>query len=199
MPRLHKYRTRDACYVLTAIKGAVFTYQLTPEGERKLWQTGIAPGQVFPRALLLDLYRSGDAFTRGTGVGEAADAGQLEMDFANDPEPESAFPACAGCQSLQDLNLVLAGTPDQLGARLLCPACRTKAAAVDSSIPLPMLTMPMLRRLFTMKAVAEKDASVGRLEDLLQAEFASRWEALRKQQRPAQGSLFGGREENRLL
>ena len=36
MPRLHKYRDRDASYVLTAIRGAVVTFQLTadvaPEG-----------------------------------------------------------------------------------------------------------------------------------------------------------------------
>src|SRR2546421_406723 len=43
MPRLHKYRERNACYVLTAIRGAVITYQLTPDGERKLAAAGIAP------------------------------------------------------------------------------------------------------------------------------------------------------------
>ena len=32
MPRLHKYRDRDACYVLTAIRGAVVTFQLTADG-----------------------------------------------------------------------------------------------------------------------------------------------------------------------
>jgi len=63
MPRLHKYRERNACYVLTAIRGAVITYQLTPDGERKLTAAGIAPGAQFQRALLLDLYRTGDAFT----------------------------------------------------------------------------------------------------------------------------------------
>jgi hypothetical protein len=31
MPRLHKYRERNVCYVLTAIRGNVITYQLTPE------------------------------------------------------------------------------------------------------------------------------------------------------------------------
>ena len=35
MPRLHKYRERNACYVLTAIRGNVINYQLTPDGERK--------------------------------------------------------------------------------------------------------------------------------------------------------------------
>lgn len=40
MPRLHKYRDRNACYVLTAIRGAVVTYQLTSDGERKLTTAG---------------------------------------------------------------------------------------------------------------------------------------------------------------
>lgn len=40
MPRLHNYRERCACYVLTAIRGAVITYQLTPDGERKVTAAG---------------------------------------------------------------------------------------------------------------------------------------------------------------
>ena len=32
MPRLHKHRDRDARYVLTAIRGAVVTFQLTAAG-----------------------------------------------------------------------------------------------------------------------------------------------------------------------
>ena len=42
MPRLYKYRNRNACYVLTAIGGSVITFQLTPEGEKKLTTVGIA-------------------------------------------------------------------------------------------------------------------------------------------------------------
>ena len=94
MPRLHKYRERNASYVLTAIRGAVITYQLTPDGERKLTAAGILPGQQFQRALLLDLYRTGDTFTHGSGVDDPTLVNQLEMDFANDPDPETAFPAC---------------------------------------------------------------------------------------------------------
>ena len=58
MPRLHKYRNRNACYVLTAIGGKVITYQLTPEGEKKLTTARIGPGAQFERAILLDLYRA---------------------------------------------------------------------------------------------------------------------------------------------
>ena len=93
MPRLHKYRNRNACYVLTAIGGKVITYQLTPEGEKKLAAARIGAGERFERAILLDLYRSGDAYTGGSGTDDPL-AGQMEMDFANDPVPETAFPAC---------------------------------------------------------------------------------------------------------
>ena len=104
MPRLHKYRGRNACYVLTAIGGAVVTYQLTTEGECKLVAAGIAPGKMFPRALLLDLYRTGDAFTHGSGVDDAALPGtaQLELDFSNDPpwtEPAPPVIACVATAS----------------------------------------------------------------------------------------------------
>ena len=64
MPRLHKYRDRNACYVLTAIRGAVVTFQLTAEGEKKLTAARIGPGEQFPRAILLDLYRTGDAIVQ---------------------------------------------------------------------------------------------------------------------------------------
>src|SRR5712671_6033424 len=137
MPRLHKYRERNACYVLTAIRGAVITYQLTPDGERKLAAAGITAGQQFHRALLLDLYRTGDAFTRGSGVDDPAlaAAGQLEMDFANDPDPETAFPACDVCKSVNDLHLTLTGRAEDLIAQLQCAVCRAlPAARPDTSI-----------------------------------------------------------------
>jgi hypothetical protein len=57
MPRVHKYRARNACYVLTAIRGAVVTFQLTADGEKKLAAARIGPGEQFPRALLDSLYR----------------------------------------------------------------------------------------------------------------------------------------------
>jgi hypothetical protein len=55
MPRLHKYVSRDAHYVLTSIDGSVVTYQLTATGEQRLAGAGIVAGQRFERALLLDL------------------------------------------------------------------------------------------------------------------------------------------------
>jgi hypothetical protein len=193
MPRLHKYRERNACYVLTAIRGNVITYQLTPDGERKLTAAGIAPGQQFQRALLLDLYRTGDAFTRGSGVDDPAlaAAGQLEMDFANDPDPETAFPACDVCRSVNDLHLTLTGSPEDLVAQLQCPTCRAiPAARPDISIPVALLSRPILSRLFQMKPVAGKGKNVKQFEELFRTEFESKWEALRKLRGAPQKSLF---------
>lgn len=192
MPRLHKYRERNACYVLTAIRGAVITYQLTPDGERKLTAAGIAPGAQFQRALLLDLYRTGDAFTRGTGVDDPALASQLEMDFANDPDPETAFPACDVCRSVNDLHLTLTGKPTALVAQIQCAECSVlpNAARPESIIPLGLVSRPFLSRLFQIRPVARKSPGVNQFEELLRTEFESKWANLRKQRGVSQKSLF---------
>ena len=193
MPRLHKYRERNAWYVLTAIRGAVITYQLTPDGESKLTAAGIAPGEQFRRGLLLDLYRTGDAYTGGGGVENPslAATGQLEMDSANDPDPETAFPACDDCRSVNDLHLTIAGPANNLAAKLQCATCRAKpSGALDTSIPVALLSRLLLARLFEMKPVAQKGKNVTQFEELLRAEFESKWEALRKQRGMSQASLF---------
>jgi hypothetical protein len=191
MPRLHKYRNRNACYVLTAIRGAVVTYQLTPEGEKKLTAAGIACGQQFHRALLLDLYRTGDAFTLGSGVDDPALASQIELDFDNDPDPETAFPACDVCGGVNDLYLTIRGKPEDLVAQLQCAACRNlPGTPSDSCIPLGLLSRPVLSRLFQVKPVAARSSGVKQYEELLRSEFESKWEALSKRRGQAQKSLF---------
>ena len=190
MPRLHKYRNRNACYVLTAIGGSVITYQLTPEGEKKLTVAGIVCGQKFPRALLLDLYRTGDAYTGGSGADEPL-ANQIELDFTNDPDPETAFPACDICSSVNDLHLTINGKPEDLIAQLQCAACRAlPAAQPDTSSPVALLSRPILSRLFDLKSVAGKGRNVKQFEELLRAEFESKWAALRQQRGVSQSSLF---------
>jgi hypothetical protein len=201
MPKLHKYRNREACYVLTSIRGAVVTFQLTSEGERKLIAAGIADGQTFPRALLLDLYRTGDAFTHGSGVDDpaVATAGQLELDFPSDPDPESAFPACDVCRSVNDLHLTLTGGPQEFIAQLQCATCREVATSkADTSIPIGLLSRPILYRLFQIKDVRNKAKNVKQFEDLLQAEFQSKWEALRKHRSISQTTLFDSKSSGEL-
>jgi hypothetical protein len=198
MPRLLKYRNRNACYVLTAIGGEVITYRLTADGEKKLTVGGIAPGQQFERALLLDLYRSGDACTGGSGVDDPL-VSQMEMDFANDPDPETAFPACDVCKSVNDLHLTIWGKPEDLVAQLQCAACRALPGDhSDTSIPVALLSRPLLSRLFQMKSLTAKGGYVKQFEELLRAEFESKWENLRKRRGVAQTSLFTTRTTDGL-
>lgn len=193
MPRLHRYRDRNAHYVLTAVRGAVVTFQLTPDGERRLREAGVDMGQQFPRALLLDLYRTGHAFTHGSGVNvaAAAQAGQMELDFAQDPDPETAFPTCDACGSMADLHLHITREGEALAAAVLCLACRLKPeAAVDTSLPVGLLTRSLLLRLLALKPTRTAGESVGRLQALLEREFESKWAALRNQSTPRQGTLL---------
>ena len=180
MPVLHKYRDRDDYYVLTRISGNIITFQLTHEGQRKLQEAGISPGQQFTRALLLDLYRSGDVFTHGTGPGEITGDRQTVFDFSDDPDSEKMFPSCADCTSLNDLHLVEITGRDH-HASILCDDCRSKKIATfDTSIPLTLVSRVILNRFIAMKAIKKIDASVTAYKELLDAEFESKWNAYRK-------------------
>src|SRR5262249_1184882 len=161
MPKLHKYRDRDSHYVLTRIRGDIITFQLTPQGEQRLTSAGIASGQQFARALLLDLYRSGDAYTGGSGVEPMPSINsQLELDFATDPDPESAFPGWDDCDSVIDLHLTIAGDS---WAKLQCPNCRGKASGIiDINIPVPIVSRQLLSRLFQLKTTKAKSENVTR-------------------------------------
>jgi len=180
MPVLRKYRDRDDYYILTRISGNIITFQLTDEGQRRLQNVGVSSGQQFTRALLLDLYRSGDVFTHGMGPGEITSDIQLVLDFSNDPDSEKMFPSCAGCSSLQDLHLVEVKAKDQF-ASILCDECRSKKIATfDTSIPLTLVSRAILNRFIAMKEIKKIDASVTAYKELLDAEFESKWDAYRK-------------------
>jgi len=101
MPVLHKYKDKPGYYILTSIKGNIITFHLTPEGHSKVLKAGVTPDQPFGRALLLDLYRSGEVFTYGSGPSEVIDGRQMALDFSDDPDSEKMFPSCASCSSLQ--------------------------------------------------------------------------------------------------
>jgi hypothetical protein len=181
MPVLHKYKNRNEYYILTIIGKAVATFHLKPEGYKKLSTVGIKKGDTFPRALLLDLYRVGDAYTHTPVSSEAvvkAPQLQLKLDFPNDPEPASLFPHCAVCSSVEDLHVVEIKQPEHI-AVILCPACRLKKV-FDSSIPLPFVTCDLLSRLLKIKKIHKVDISVLSYQKLLNAEFESRWDTVLK-------------------
>lgn len=202
MPVLHEYKGKDEHYVLTSIKGNIVTFQLTTEGQKRLLSAGIIAGKTFERGLLLDLYRSGDAYTHGTGPGEGipkVDPRQMELDFSHDPEPESMFPSCSNCSSLGDLHLVEELKGKDHRAIILCADCRSsRSEKIDTSIPLPLVTRGILNHLLEMKNIEKIDSSVSAYKELLDKEFQSKWDALAKIKKSGKGkqkSLFDKTDE----
>jgi len=183
MPVLHKYTDRKGHYVLTSIKGNIITFQLTSEGGAKLIDAGVENFQTFGRALLLDLIRSGDAYTQGSGPGKIAidyEDRQMEFDFKDDPDPETMFPSCHDCSSLDDLHLVEIKGVESQGS-ILCPTCRSnRSGTIDTSVPLFLVSRGLLNRLLNKKNIEKLDDSVITYQELLNAEFESKWETLTK-------------------
>lgn len=180
MPVLHQYKTKKEFYILTSISGNIITFHLTPDGINRLSEAGVKSGDRFGRALLLDLYRSGDVFTYGTGPGELIDKHQMELDFSNDPYSDKMFPTCANCLSLQDLHLVEVIGKDHF-ASILCAGCRTKKIVTfDTSIPLPLVSRATLISLTNLKGIKKLDSSAKVYKKLLDAEFESKWKAYQK-------------------
>lgn len=180
MPVLHKYKDREKYYVLTSISGKIVTFQLTNEGHEKLLKSGIKNEERFGRVLLFDLYRTGDAFTHGAGPGklEGVDKRQLAFDFPDDPEPESIFPSCSVCNSINDLHLVEVKDKEHF-AGLYCGDCRKiRSSTINTSIPLPLINRSLLIRVLEMNNIQKIDKSLTEYQEQLDAEFANRWEEI---------------------
>jgi len=197
MPVLHRYVDRDGSYVLTGIKGNIVTFQLTKNGEDRLLQTGVQAGQSFQRSLLLDLYRTGDAYTGGSGINSASllpESGQLTFDFPDDPTSTDLFPSCSRCGSIDDLHLVEILRSKEIFS-LLCHTCRGGSAErLDTSIPLPLVSLNVLSRVLEMKGIVQVEASVSNYRSLLESEFSKYWEAQLKKKKSKQDSLFAPAE-----
>ncbi len=193
MPVLHRYKKKNMYYIFTEIQGKIIAFQLTHDGEKKLKSAGIFPGKPFGRAVLLDLYRTGDAYTFGKGldpIGQEFETHQLEFDFSKDPEPESLFPLCSVCSSPEDLHLVEI-KDHQHYVTLLCGECRRdQRGVIDTSIPLSFVTRNVLKRFLEMKHIEKSDASVSNYQSLLDVEFKNTPGVLKKGRRKKQETLF---------
>ncbi|MCG2720834.1 MAG: hypothetical protein L6290_02305 [Thermodesulfovibrionales bacterium] len=206
MPVLHKYKDREKYYVLTSISGKVVTFQLTAEGHDKLLKSGIKNEERFGRALLFDLYRTGDAFTHGAGPGklEGTDKRQLALDFADDPDPESIFPSCSVCSSINDLYLVEVKDKEHF-AGIYCSECRKiRSSTINTSIPLPLINRGLLNRVLAMNNIQKTDDALTAYQKLLDTEFAGRWEEIAKtkasEQAKKQDQLFSSEDgQGKLL
>lgn len=200
MPVLYEYKDKNGFYVLTSIAGNIITYQLNDDGFRRLSKAGIKTGNRFHRSLLFDLYRSGEAYTQNKGIrGDLfTHPVQLELDFSDDPEPETLLPSCSICQSQDDLHLVEL-IEKECSLAILCGTCRQgKQSLIDTSIPLPFVTRTLLKRFLHMRNIKRMDESVSTYQGLLNLEFSDKWKELaeKKARKPAQESLIspGGSE-----
>jgi len=181
MPILHKYQDKSGWFVRTAIQNAIITFQLTATGAKRLLEAGVKDGSRFRRAILFGLYRTGDAYTHGTGPGviEPYKRGQLEIDFSNDPEPETIFPRCSSCGSLSDLHFVEIAKEKRHYAGLYCSECRKKSGElIDTSIPLPVVTRGVLAKVLELKGISELDESATTFRKSLDKAFNEKWDRL---------------------
>jgi hypothetical protein len=193
VPVLHKYKNGNGYYALTSIRGQIVTFQITSEGHAYLQEAGVILDTPFNRFLLLDCYRMGCAFTGHSGF--EISEGQGELDFSNDPQP------CSVCNSPEDLHLVEI-VENGHSVALLCGACRKKELPrIDTSVPVPLVTRPVLNRLLTMKDIHDIDKSVLAYRDLLNTEFSEKWKSLSegKKRKKAQGRLLDDAPSDSLL
>jgi len=206
MPILNQYQDKSGWFVRTTIQNAIITFQLTAAGAKRLLEAGIKDGARFRRAVLFNLYRSGDAYTHGTGPGviEPYKKGQIELDFSNDPEPETIFPRCSSCGSLSDLHFVEIAKEKRHYAGLYCSECRKKSGdLIDTSIPLPVVTRGVLAKVLELKGISELDKSAAAFKESLDSAFNEKWDELLKKKmqkkQGTQGVLIGAEEKQRKL
>jgi hypothetical protein len=194
MPTLRKKKDKELYYALTSISGKVVTFQLSRHGLQRLLGVGLSDGDQFERGVLLDLYNSGDAFTLGsTRIAPPEDFGgrQLELDFSDDPTPESAFPSCSRCTSAQDLYLVTPRDEQPHDGYVLCADCRlTQTGPPDVSMPLHMVTRTILAGLHEAGLLTNPDIQVTQYRTSLEINFENKWEELRKRKSRRQEPLF---------
>lgn len=179
MPILHQYQDKRGWYVRTVIDKAIITFQLTSTGAQRLLEAGSKDGKRFRRSALFELYRSGDAFTRGTGPGviKPKGKGQIDLDFTNDPDPASIFPRCALCKSLDDLHLVEVMSESEDSVAIYCPQCRKgNAIKIDMSMPLRFINRGVLKSLLEYKGIKLFDKSVKTFKESLDKAFEEKWD-----------------------
>ena len=182
MPIMHMYKDKPGWFVLTNLGGNIVTFQLSERGHQKLALHGIAPGQRFKRALLYDLYLSGDAFTHGNGPSLVPkDVRQMEFDFPDDPEFATKLPYCGKCGKDEGpLYLVeIADTVRKLS--LLCDKCRLKAVQAPALVmPFALLDRKTLLKVREARDIKTMDSQVEALQALWEQEFDKHWEELSK-------------------
>jgi hypothetical protein len=179
MPVLHRYRNDSGAYVLANVKGAVVTFQVTRPGVKRLQKAGVLEGVRFPLALLVDLTRRGDAFTRAKGTTGGPSQPEIEqflLPLDHEEPDEALLPVCAETGSVEDLHLVV--WRDAVGdtARILCEESRLRLRGmITLSVPLRILTLHTLKELEASGKLPAHCDATQRLHRWLQADLSGAW------------------------
>jgi len=193
MPVLHTYADRPGAYVKSSLKGLVATFQVTRAGHEQLLRGGVTEGNKFPLSLLVDLLRSGEAYTGGSGLQGQAPAtspDQLELDFPEDAAAEALLPACEVTGTFEALHLTVVEVDDSSTARVLGTQARKSLdGRLTLSIPLPVLSLGGLRRLQDMGEIPSDSPAVERLRRYYQEDLTAHWERHRRKPKPSQAVL----------
>ncbi|MEI8349873.1 MAG: hypothetical protein WCI77_06945 [Candidatus Omnitrophota bacterium] len=191
MPVLHKYSERLGYYVLANIKGNIVTFQTTEAGVSRLKEAGYKSEQKFPLQILVDLVRSGDVFTYGSGAVKVSDPKQLKFeDLAPAPEVEKLFPQCDKCGSFDDLRLIVVGPSKEKESKMLCEVCALKLdLKVQANIPVSILTHTSLNLLIEQQSLNIEDKSIKALKDWFAAEMSKFWKEHSKKRKSQQTSF----------
>lgn len=160
------------------IKGKIVTYRLSPEGAKSLHNSGVPDDGKFPWSMLLELIRSGDAFTGNGSDVDLSGWTQTELPlFAaqHEPSPTDPVPLC-GCSSPSGLHVV--GLATKKTALILCDTCRAnRHHDIDVSVPLYLITTPAaLERLLERNGLSP-DETVTAYRDLLSLNLVDKYRA----------------------
>jgi hypothetical protein len=180
MPVLHAYRSKEGHYVLAGVKGKIVTYRLSPEGVRRLHDSGYDDDANFKWALLLELIHGGHAYTGKIKDDEGPPGGWEQPELPlfisqHEPAPTDPVPCCA-CGSLEVLHIV--GLASDHSARILCDACQTQHREYTAiSVPIYMITTPAaLERLLDRSGLTGDD-TVASYRDLLSLNLEAKFRA----------------------
>ena len=182
MPVLKSYSSSSGYYILASVRGSVITFQLNDNGFKRLADVGVGVGDRFGLKLLADLTRQGDAFTRKNGTSyHEAEQFEFTFDITESKESEDLFPVCALTGEFADLHLVAHRDGEDIRAILLAPVGMAQfEVKIQLSVPLSILTSPVLDSLEISGHLPHGCQVVESLRQWFRKEVSAEWGRLRR-------------------
>ena len=170
---LFRSAPKQPAQALTKDGDRIIAYLLTPVAVRRLRESGVRHGRMFPATILASLIRSGDAHSPGP----ADHAGQISL-FSDDDTADQ-LPRCEMTGSTADLHIVVYGEALGTIAKLLSPEPRfLLQKATKLSIPIWVLSAPILDQLEATAQLPRGSAAATTLRQWFRRNYDAAWEKL---------------------